>query len=139
VELDLKDTEENHDVCPTLKDSNYGNLNGRKENNEDRRSMNISKEIQEMEECTNEDTRGFEVSEKKQDQWDKNEDALSIEVSDENGVKVEHESGETLCLQHSELKNTELSTPEERPSSTNIRELATALCIVSTHVDGKLI
>jgi hypothetical protein len=91
--------------------------------------MDISKEIQEMEESTNENTRGLEVSEKKQDQWDKNIQGHSIEVSNENGVKVEDESGETLCLQHSELKDMELSTPEELPSGTNIRELITALCI----------
>jgi hypothetical protein len=73
-------------------------------------------------ESTNEETRGLEVSEKKQDQWEESEEALSLEVSEENGVKVEDESGERLGLQESELKEMELSAPEERPLDTNIEQ-----------------
>jgi hypothetical protein len=58
--------------------------------------MYISTENEEMEESTNEETRGFKVSEKKQDQWEESEEALNLEVSEENGLKEEDESGDTL-------------------------------------------
>jgi hypothetical protein len=43
-------------------------------------------------------------------------------VSEGNGVKVEDESGETVDLQESELKEMELSAPEERSLDTNIEQ-----------------
>jgi hypothetical protein len=128
VGLVRKDVEESHDVWPTLKETNYGNLHRGKENNEERRSMDISKENQEMEESTNEETRGLEVSEKKQDQWEESEEALKLDVFEENGVKVvEDENGETLGLQKSELKEMELSATEEGPLGTNIEQAHMAL------------
>jgi hypothetical protein len=46
----------------------------------------------------NKETQGLDVSVEKQHQWEESEEALNLEVSEENGVKVEDESGETLAL-----------------------------------------
>jgi hypothetical protein len=41
-------------------------------------------------------------------------------VSEENGVKVEGENGETLSLQESDMKERDLSAPDGRPLDTSI-------------------
>jgi hypothetical protein len=123
VVMVLQAVEISHDVTSSLKNSNYFNLHEGKENNEERRSMDTSKENQEMEESTKEETRGLEVSEKKQDQWEQRKDTLNLEVSEENRLKVEDESGDTLGFKESELKEMELSA-QERPIDTNIQQVS---------------
>jgi hypothetical protein len=58
--------------------SNYCNLHEGKKNNGERRSMEISKGNQEMEEDKNEETRCLEMSEEKKVQWEESEEGTQF-------------------------------------------------------------
>jgi hypothetical protein len=96
VELVLKDIVQKQDVWPILKENSYCILQRGNENKEERQSIEISNENQEMEEAED-------------------------ETSEENKEK-EDEGGETLSLQASEVKEREPSATEGRPLNTSVEQ-----------------